>query len=112
MSLGTITAQSEKGGETLEPRFKAHIRFVGDDSYPTGGTPGFNALVAAALGKEGVNVITVNRAGLCGGFSPVYDPAADTLLVLRTDQVDDPQEEVPNAFNLSAFTFDLLVEYK
>lgn len=111
MSLGAITAVSEKGGQTLEPRFKAHIQFLGDDGYVAGGTAGFNALVASALDKEGVNVISVQRAGLCGGFSPVYDPANDKLLVLRTDAVDSPQEEVPNG-DLSSTTFDLIVEYK
>jgi len=112
MALGTITLQTEKGGQTLEPRFKAHVQFLGDTSYPTGGTPGFNALVAAALGKEGVNVISVERAGLCGGFIPVYDPANDSLLVLRTGAVDSPQAEVPPTTALDGITFDLLVEYK
>lgn len=112
MALGAITLQTEKGGQTLEPRYKAHVQLLGDSSYPTGGSPGLNALVAAALGKTGVNIISVERVGLCGGFIPVYDAANDTLLMLRTGAVSAAQEEVPNATNLSGVTLDLLVEYK
>ncbi len=112
MALGAMTEITEKGAQTLEPRFKAHMQFAGDDDYTTGGTVGFAALVATAAERQEVDVISVQRVGLCGGFIPVYDSAADTLLVLRTDAVDTPQEEVPNAVNLSSTTFDVLVEYK
>ena len=112
MSLGTMTEISEQGGQTLEPRFKALIQFLGDTSYPTDGTPGINVLVAAAVGRQGVEIIKVTRAGLCGGYSPVYDPVNDKLLVLRTDAVDSPQEEVPPTTALNGVTFDLMVEYK
>ena len=112
MALGAMSEISEKGGQTLEPRFKAHMQFAGDDDYPTGGTPGFAALVAAAAERQAVDVISVTRAGLCGGFVPIYDPVADTLLMVRTDTADAPQEEVPNATDLNSTTFDLLVEYK
>ena len=112
MVLGTMTQQSEKGAQTLEPRFKAHMQFLGDSSYTTGGTTGFAALVAAAAGRAALEVISVTKVGLCGGFIPVYDPIVDSLLVLRSAGINAAQEEVPNAANLSGTTFDVLVEYK
>ena len=107
-----MTQQTEKGAQTLEPRFKAHMQFLGDSSYPTGGTTGFAALVAAAAGRQAVTVISVQRIGLCGGFIPVADPVADTLLMLRTALASAAQQEVPDTTDLSGTTFDVLVEYK
>jgi len=112
MALGAITSVSEKGAKTLEPRFKAHVQFAGDGSYPTGGSTGFAALIASALDKEGVDIISVSRVGLCGGFTPIYDSANDALLVTRTAGINAADEEVPNTTNLSGVTFDLLVEYR
>ena len=71
MALGTITLAEHAGGQTLEPLWHDYVSFLGDNSYPAGGTPNFSTLVAAALGKEGVNIIGVTVRRLRGRLRQV-----------------------------------------
>lgn len=81
MAIGTISLDEAGGGQTLQPIFFDVISFLGDDDYPAGGTPDFSTLVAAALSKEGIEVVGVSKAGPCGGFEVVYDKSADKLML-------------------------------
>lgn len=115
MALGTISlVGAERAGQTLEPVFRIHLQFLGDTSYPTGGSTGFTALVAAAVGKgvADITVLKVEKVGLCGGYEPIFDLANDTLLMTRTAAINLPAEEVPNTTAMDGVTFDLLVTYK
>jgi hypothetical protein len=108
MALGTMTRTAGKSADTSKPVFFDRVAFLGDTSYPEGGTTGFDALITALLGdsREVIGIIPED----CGGYMPVYLPADDgTLKVYRTDQIDDPQEEVPDTTALDGITFNLLV---
>ena len=110
MALGTITRGDKSGEKPGAPTFVDVLSFPGDDSYPTGGTLGFEASVRAALGQN-VTVLGVIGAD-CGGFVVAYDPAADSLKVYQGDNdnaSDGPLVEVPNSTNLSVTTFNLMV---
>lgn len=105
MSLGAITTGVE-AGRSGGPSISMNLSFLGDDSYPTGGTVGLEALVRTAVGAD-VEVLAVHAQD-CGLFLPVYDKAADTLLVRNlTDGT-----EVTNATDLSATTFNVMISAK
>ncbi len=105
MALGAFTVDNEigrKGG----PLSMARLTVVGDTSYPTGGTVGFAALVAAALGITGIVVEAVVHQGpVTADFLITYDKANDKL----TARVASTGVEVANAVNMSGTTFELLV---
>lgn len=103
MALGTITRGDKSGEKPGAPTFVDVLAFPGDDSYPTGGTLGFEASVREALGQN-VTVLGV-IAGDCADNVPVYDPAADSLKVF----VRSTGAEVANTTNLSGVTFNLMV---
>lgn len=112
MSLGTITPVAAQSVNNSKAAFMDAVGIVGDDSYPTGGSTGLDALLQAELGPEARNVIGV-IPGDCGGFVPVYDPAnGGTLKVYRAGGTNAALEEVPNATNLSGTTFNLIVVSK
>ena len=104
MSLGAIAVSKEAGREG-GPVIAARITVVGDDSYPTGGTAGFAALVAAALGIAGtLDILAVEQQSLSDHVAR-YDRANDKLIF----QLMSTGAEVANAVNLSGITFQLLV---
>lgn len=108
MALGTMTRAAAQSGHTGDKLFYDRVSFLGDDSYPTGGTTGFDALLQALLGDARA-VVGVEMED-CGGFTPVYLPAnGGTLKVYRTGAINVAQEEVPNTTDLSATTFNVLV---
>lgn len=109
MALGAValvTSNIKNAGEAV---FVEEITVVGDGSYPTGGSAGLPALVKTALGGRDVAILQVNRAGACGGFTPVWVPSTQKLMVRRTAAINAADEEVPNATNLSGTTFQLQV---
>jgi hypothetical protein len=108
MALGTITVVSKT--QVPGPLNLDQISFAGDGAYPANGTPGFQALVRAALGKGNVTILHVVPME-CGGYVPFYDAAADKLKVLYGDNnnaADGPLIENATA-NLSGTTFKLVV---
>lgn len=106
MALGTITAGVEVG-RSGGPTILQNMSFLGDSSYPTGGTVGFQALARTAVGGESIEILAV-VAQDCGLFLPVYDKATDKLLVRNlTDG-----SEVTAAVDLSGTTFNVLVVAK
>lgn len=104
MALGAITVNATIDGS--KPVFFDDISFAGDGAYVAGGTP-FKALLRAKTvdQREPRALIPI---GACGGYTIKYDFANDKLQIFRTDQVDDPEEEVPNG-NYSSTTFRVLV---
>lgn len=101
MATGTIT--KDEGAAAQGPVFIDRVHHTGDGSYPTGGTPGFQALLQAKIGAS-KNILGIIPAD-CGIYVPSYDIANDTLKV-RT-MVDGT--EVANTTNLGATTFNYLV---
>ena len=107
MAIGTITVGTEAGLMPSAPTFASKLSFLGDASYPTGGTTGFQALVRAKLGRNATVLAVIGQD--CGGLTPVYDIAADKLKVFRTGAINAVQEQVPNTTDLSAITFNVIV---
>lgn len=105
MALGAITSTAAVGHEN-GPIFIEAVTIVGDDSYPTGGTTGAEALIRAALGKGDVDVLAVIHQGPIGAdFALSYDKANDTLIA----RVWSTAAEVGNGTNMSGTTFECLV---
>lgn len=104
MSLGTITLNLDEG-RSGGPYPLGEIEFLGDDAYPTGGTPGFQDLVRAAFPeKPSIEVFGVLQQSLSDHVAR-YDRASDTLIV----QLMSTGAEVPDTTDLSGTTFKLLV---
>lgn len=75
MALGTVvpnTAKSTKGGE---PVFHDYLVMPGDATYTAGGTTGFDAVIAAALGddREVIAVVGQDCEGYVLGYLPEHD---------------------------------------
>lgn len=109
MALGTITVQRTAGRSPNAPTFHDRVSVPGDDSYPTGGTVGFSALVSAASGISPRNLTVQDAwgygktAGALTHFAE-YDGSSDTLKVYLLAGA-----EVGNGVDLSSVTFDLSV---
>lgn len=78
MALGTPTVVTKDHKSSSAPLKFFHLTFAGDGAYPGGGTASFESFVRTAVG-EAVDVLWVQRAGACGGYTPVYDKANDKL---------------------------------
>lgn len=109
MALGTMTA-GVGVGQDGGPVIAHQISMAGDGAYPGGGTPGFQALVRAALDKGALEILAVMPHGACGGYVPVYDKANDKLMMFEanSDAADGPLQESTTA-NMSAVTLHLTV---
>lgn len=106
MALGTptlVTPESTKG----DALFVDQMSFAGDDSYPTGGTLDFDALVKTALG-DARNVVAV-ISGACGDNYAVYVPDAGATPGKLQVFVRSTGAEVGNSVNLSGVTFNVVV---
>jgi hypothetical protein len=102
MALGALTGVALRN--TSKPKFVDNISFAGDTSYPTGGSA-FDALFEALV-KQNRTVLAIVPND-CGGYHPVY--SAGLLKVYRTGAINAVAEQVPNATNLSAVTFNITV---
>jgi len=116
MSLGTITIESVKlrkdGGQVIR------MSFAGDDSYPTGGTATFSALVKTAVATAHAAAGDANVRGYeslaiqgvipqdCGQYVPSYDKANDKLFV--RDGGSATWAEVGSGVSLAGTTFNVL----
>lgn len=102
MSLGTIAIIRAAGAMPSAPTFFDRISFTGDTSYPTGGTPGFKALLRAKSLDQRAPIAVITEAA--GVYQASYDVDADKLVVR-----DGAGAEVANTTNLSGTTFKLVV---
>jgi hypothetical protein len=115
MALGTITpgaaANNAKGAQSA-PIFMDKVAIVGDNAYPAGGSTGLDALLATALSRTTLLMITI-IAEDCGGYVPVYDDAnGGTLKVYEAAADGNPLDEVTATTDLSGTTFNLVAIYK
>ncbi len=102
MSLGAIALIEKAMASASVPTFVEEITFPGDNSYPTGGTPNFSALLRAATGiKATRQLMYLVDCGAIAGHYCVYDAANDKLVVF----VRTTGAEVANGVNLSGTTF-------
>ncbi len=104
MALGALTAATPVGQEG-GPISIFQLSFLGDDSYPTGGTVGFDALARAALGKGNVEILSVTQNNLSDHVVR-YVPADGGTLQAQLMATGAP---VANAVDLSGITFELTV---
>lgn len=106
MTVGALTlanpSKTNAGPWNLD-----RLTFAGDNSYPTGGTAAFQALVRAKMGDN--RTVLAVLAQDCGGYFPVYDFANDKLKVYRSAGSAAPMAEVPNTTDLSGVTFNVLI---
>lgn len=118
MALSTLTCDKAAGFGVIAPTPQARISFAGDAAYATNGSAGFAAKVATALEAAGLKPGTLTSAQIlavvsleCGGYKAEYIHSTDKLKVYygNYDASDGPQIEVPNATDLSAVTFNVLV---
>lgn len=107
MALGTFSRSDKTGQVPAAPTFVDRVSFLGDGSYPTGGTAGFAAKLQA-LAKDGRAPIAVIGQD-CGGYVPVYDEANDKLKVYKSAGSAIALAEVANAADLSGTTFNVIV---
>lgn len=117
MTIGAIQLNSVDGQKPSAPTFVVDVEFVGDDSYPTGGTTEFTEAIRDAVeaaraalsdsnvrGRSNFEIICVAAAD-AGQYVPWYDKDNDTLFV--RDGGAATWTEVANTTNLSATTFKL-----
>jgi hypothetical protein len=100
--LGTLSKVAVGDLSSQGPVFFDPVTFHGDNTYPTGGTVGFQGLVRALFGDN--RSVAAVIAQDCAGYRVTYDVASDRLKVLVAAGT-----EVPNTTDLSAVVFNLLV---
>ncbi len=105
--MGTLGAVTRDDDESIAGGnlFVDNLSFLGDDSYPTGGTP-FDDFVKAQLG-DGRDVIGI-ISNDCGIWEVQYIPGDDALGLLKAF-VMSTGVEVANAVDMSGTTFNLTV---
>lgn len=116
MALGAITPTAKV---KQAPIFVDHLAFAGDGAYPTGGTADFEGLFQAALeaagrSSPGREILSISQVD-ASGYVLRYDKANDKLMVFYGDNnnaADGPLIEVPNATDLSAQAFRVIVYSK
>lgn len=115
MSLGAITIKATR--QTVDGGLEVLMTVVGDDSYPAGGTPGFNASLRDALiawedAKPDANVrgyqtvstmYLVPRRNITK--SPSYDYDADKLYVWDMTTGPGGSEQAPGDISTTTFEF-------
>ena len=104
MALGTATVVKRAEGDG--PLRADVLSFLGDDGYPAGGTPNFEAFVIAAVGRGALEIVGV-VAGESGGFLVGYDFANDKLKVYEAGADAAPLDEV--AGDQSANTYQVTI---
>ena len=105
--MGTIGAATRDDDESIAGGnlFVDNLSFLGDDSYPTGGTP-FDSYIKTQLG-DARDVVAV-ISGDCGIWDVKYVPGDDALGLLMAF-VRSTGVEVANAVDMSGTTFQITV---
>lgn len=81
MALGTATVNSEPRKAASAPLRLVSMDIPGDGSYPSGGTAGFAAYVASAMGETAVSIAFVMPRVDFGDYEVLYDADDDKLRV-------------------------------
>jgi hypothetical protein len=102
MALGTVVPNTSKSTLGGEPVYHDYLVIPGDATYTAGGTTGFDAVVAAALGddREVIAVIGQDCEGYVLGYLPanggtlsMYEAGADGAAL---DEVADGDYHATN----------------
>ena len=101
-SVAVNSAVGDQGAQPSAPTFFDLLTFQGDGIYPTGGTPGFAAIVQGLFDDSRTPIAVISQD--CGAYRAVYDQVNDKLKV-----VTSANAEVASAVDLSATTFHVLV---
>jgi len=80
MALGTITVAVQGGDKPSTPMYNQILNFAGDADYPTGGTPGFEALVRAKTGKASIDIVGATDLTCDATHKLEYCRATDKLM--------------------------------
>lgn len=109
MALGTPARTASKSSNSAKPCYFDYLTFVGDSTYTTPGTIGFDAFVKACVGiLDGREVIGIIPQS-CSGYSLAYTAANGGTLRMYEEGADGgPADEVANG-DYSAITFVVLV---
>lgn len=103
MTLGDITLVEAAAGQG--PIFYDRVTIVGDGAYPAGGTPSFEALLAAKIGNGRQIIGLQSEPGTINQLE--YDHAADKLFIrVRATGVESAVSDQ------SALTYSVLVTSK
>ena len=107
MAIGAITLATVAAVGNATPIFLDPISFLGDTSYPTGGTAAFQDTFQAKVGSAREILAVLGQD--CGGYVPVYDKTNDKLKVYEEGADGGPADEVTATTALNAVTFNVLV---
>lgn len=110
MALGTVVKNAAKSANNSQAVFYDFLTIPGDAAYLAGGTTGFDATVAAAVGddREVIGVIQQD----CAGYVITYLPANGGTLKMYEEGADGgAADEVANG-NYSAVSLTMLVVSK
>ncbi len=107
MALGALVSVNKETKGAGDHIFLDEVTLVGDDSYPTGGSAGMEALLRAEIGDNREIVGLIDNAAN-GGYMSKYDKANKKLMLFKSNTAAIPQEE-SNATDTSGVTFSFLV---
>ena len=106
MSLGALVSINKDTKGAGDHIFLDEVTLVGDDSYPTGGSTGMEALLRAQVG-DNREILALVDAGPQGGYMTKYDKPNKKLMLFKSNTAAIPQEE-GNATDTSGVTFRFL----
>jgi hypothetical protein len=107
MALGTVVPNTAKSTKGAEPVYHDYLVIPGDATYTAGGTTGFDAVVAAALGDDREVIGVMGQD--CEGYILGYLPAGGGTLSMYEAGADAAAlDEVANG-NYSAVSLNMLV---
>lgn len=113
MALGVLTLIAfAAGASASEPIFVEEVNYVGPVSYTTGGDTGLQAAYRAlGVAQSGRTIVSVQAVD-AKGYSIGWDSALGKLKLYQGDNANAspaPSTQVPNATDLSAVSFRLLI---
>ena len=106
MALSQFTRALQQGQKASAPTPTDRVSFTGDNNYPTGGYPGFTALLQTMSGDGRTPLAFISQD--CGGYHAVLT-TDDKLKVFWCAGSGAPMTEVTAGTNLSGVTFNGLV---
>lgn len=113
MALGVLTLIAfAAGASASESTFVEEVNYVGPASYTTGGDTGLQAAYQAlGVAQSGRTIVTVAAVD-AKGYQVGWDSALGKLKLYQGDNTNAasaPALQVPNATDMSAVSFRLLI---
>jgi len=105
-ALTTVTKVARNGSP---PMNFDEVTFEGPTAYPSGGTTGFEAVIAAVLGRGTIDLLAVIQID-GSGYVLRYNKGTDKLMIFESDNggADGPLQETTTA-DLHTTVFRCLV---